>query len=126
MRKETKTTTITKQETKMPFNNNAIAPRIPRNIVNRPMMPVNPVQNMGAELLNPPAPLVRKLMELQAELLQCFPNQQNVVVAFNGHGGCLIGMEQQAMNNIIQAANPALNRHAPIGINAGNVRGYIG
>ena len=95
----------------MPINNrNAIANRIPRNILNRPMMPI---QNMGAELLNPPAPLVRKLMELQAELLRCFPDQQNVVVAFNGHGGCLIGMEQQAMNNIIQQAAPALPQNAP-------------
>lgn len=110
----------------MPINN-AIVNRIPRNIVNRPMMPVNPVQpNMGMELLNPPAPLVRKLMELQAELNRCFPNQKNVVVAFNGHGGCLIGMEQQAMNNIIQQAVPALQRPTPIGVNAGNVRGYIG
>ena len=104
--------------------NNAIANRQAQNIINRPMMPIQ--QNMGMELLNPPAPLVRKLMELQAELNRCFPDQKNVVVAFNGQGGCLVGMEQQAMQNIIQAAVPALPRPAPIGINAGNIRGYIG
>ena len=111
----------------MPFNNNrnvnAIAQRPVQALRNRPAMPLQ--QNMGMELLNPPAPLVRKLMELQAELLRCFPNQQNVVVAFNGQGGCLIGMENQAMQAMIQNAIPALNRPAPIGI-GGNVRGYIG
>jgi hypothetical protein len=73
------------------------------------------MQNMGQEILNPPPPLVRKLMELQAELRQHFPNNPNVIVAFNGHGGCLIGMEQQAMNNLINnTVAPALQAPAPI------------
>lgn len=107
----------------MPFNNNAIVNRIPRNIANRP---VNPVQrNMGTEILNPPAPLVRKLMELQAELRQAFPNNPNVLVAFNGQGGCVIGMENQAMQDLVRNAVPALN-HNPVNALNNNLRGYIG
>ncbi len=91
-----------------------------------PAMPL--ANNMGTEILNPPPPLVRKLMELQAELLQHFPNNPNVVVAFNGQGGCLIGMENQAMENLVRNATTALpNRHNPaIGNNGAPVRGYIG
>ena len=95
-----------------------------------PAMPLA-ANNMGNEILNPPPPLVRKLMELQAELLQHFPNNPNVVVAFNGHGGRLIGMENQAMANLLHTAYaPALPNHQRpaigIGNNVANVRGYIG
>lgn len=61
---------------------------------------------MGTEILNPPPPLVQKLMELQAELLKHFPNNPNIVVAFNGQGGCLIGMEQQAMQALVKQSAP--------------------
>jgi hypothetical protein len=117
----------------MPIINNALvnanrvrnnpARIVPNNIVNRPAMPLMP--NMGTEILNPPPSLVTKLIELQAELHRHFPNNPNVVVAFNGHGGCLIGMENQAMQNLIRNAVPALPNHANPVI-ANNVRGYIG
>jgi hypothetical protein len=76
----------------------------PRPVVNRNPAPV---MNMGTELLNPPPTLTLKLMELQAELNKHFPNQPNVVVAFNGHGGCLIGMDKQGMKEFIQTVQPA-------------------
>lgn len=113
----------------MPNNNAvAVAVRNVRNVINHATMPVTPPNNAkGKKLLNPPPSLIKKLMEVQAELTRHFPNHPNVIVAFTGNGGGLFGMTKEAMEEFMKKNAPALPQHNPrhIGIPVANVRGYI-